>query len=161
MPGQKGRHRKRDYALDGDDDLDAMERFVDLVADGIPEVNAALEVGWSPKQLRSYMQDPDFLDLVVNARDRADGTIQGVLFNKAKEGNMMAIGMWLKSRKRAEWGEHTTVDVRSDGRATAAAVGAVKESVLAILAQVGAKQMQALPPVLDAEVVEDGDGAED
>lgn len=158
MPSTKGARRKsKSTALVTDDGIERLEYFLDLVADGTSEVNAALEAGWTPKQLRMYMQDPDIRDLVVNARDRADGTVQHVLYRKAVDGNMMAITLWLKSRRREEWGDSTQVTVRHDAQGAAMAAKAVRDGVLAVLNQVGPQAMQALPAVIDAEVVDGED----
>lgn len=159
MAARKGRAAPRSNALvlDDDDPLNQMERFVDLIADGTAELNAALEVGWTPKVLRSYLQDPDFRDLVEAARGRADGTIQQVLFDKAKQGNMSAIAMWLKSRQRDSWGDVQRHEVRGNIQHSVGEVNVVKNAVLAVLQQVGPAAMQALPAVIDAEVIDDGD----
>lgn len=155
------RRKGQDAYDDAFDAMRAHERFIDLVADGTPEINAALEVGWTPRQMHGYLQDKSYAELVIAARDRADGTIEQVLFQKAKAGSPWAVKMWLENRKSGSWQSSSTqrIEVRTSASNTEM-VGAVREGVLAILAQVGAKEMQALPAVIDVQSYEVDDEPE-
>lgn len=134
--------------------MEAMERFIDLVADGCPEVNAALEVGWTPRVMQSYLQDSSFRDMVSAARDRADGTIEQKLFAVAKGGNMTAIQMWLFNRQPERWRDLKRIEIHTDSTVKVEVVGAVKEAAMAMLNQLGVAKMQELPAFIDVESVE-------
>src|SRR5450432_58973 len=101
-----------------DQTADGRELFVILVADGIAEVNAAYEVGWTPRQLRTNLKDPSFVEMVQAARDRADGTIEGALFKVAAAGNFGAMQWWLLNRKPDTWKDTKRIEIRNDTTVT-------------------------------------------
>lgn len=156
------RRRKQPAQRAYDDEFDIMkahERFLDLVADGISEVSAAFEVGWTPKQMHTMLQDRSYLELVIAARDRAVGTIEQVVFDKAKEGSPWAVKMFLENRAPERWQNSSTqrIEVKTSSAGNAEMIGAVKESIMAVLASVGPKQLQALPAVIEATAWEEDD----
>lgn len=162
MAARRRRKSARQDAIDQEfEDIEAHSYFLDLVADGVPEVNAALEVGWTPRKMHVYLQDKSFAEMVMAARDRADGTIEKVLFDKAKAGQPWAVQMWLHNRKAARWQPGTQrIEVTNTKVGNAEMVGAVKEGVLAVLQAVGAKEMRSLPAVIEATSWEDTDGSD-
>lgn len=152
----------------GDDELfnDIVERdlFVELIADGVPELNAGYEVGWTPTQTRRNMADPVFREIVEAARDRADGTIEAALFRLAKNGNLGAMQMWLYNRKPADWKDVRRIEVKNETTINLSVVESTKQAVLEMLASRGAGALQPSyepaaieAPIIDAEVVEDGE----
>ena len=150
----------------GDDELfnDIVERdlFVELIADGVPEINAGYEVGWTPTQTRRNLADPAFKEIVEAARDRADGTIEAALFRLAKGGNLGAMQMWLYNRKPADWKDVRRIEVKTDTTINLSVVQSTKQAMLEMLAAHGAGALQPAyqPPaleeaIIDAEVIPD------
>jgi len=80
---------------------DATRQMVQLhVSTGTPRDHIARLVGISQPTLRKHYKDE--LDLGLS---KANATIAGVLFNKAKAGDSAAAMFWLKTR--AGWSERT------------------------------------------------------
>jgi hypothetical protein len=79
---------------------------------GTPQEDIARVLGIDPKTLRKYYRDE--LDL---ASAKANATIGGALFNKAKGGDTAAMIFWMKTR--AGWREKQEIDhTSSDGSMT-------------------------------------------
>ena len=79
---------------------------------GTDQETIARVLGIDPKTLRKYYRDE--LDL---AKCKANATIGGALFNKAKGGDTAAMIFWMKTQ--AGWKETTVVDnTSSDGTMT-------------------------------------------
>ncbi len=79
---------------------------------GTPQEDIARVLGIDPKTLRKYYRDE--LDL---ASAKANATIGGALFNKAKGGDTAAMIFWMKTR--AGWREKQELDLTSsDGSMT-------------------------------------------
>jgi predicted transcriptional regulator len=82
---------------------DATRQMVQLhVSTGTPRDHIARLVGISQPTLRKHYKDE--LDLGLS---KANATIAGVLFNKAKAGDSAAAMFWLKTR--AGWSEKTVL----------------------------------------------------
>lgn len=75
---------------------------------GTPQEDIAKVIGVDPKTLRKYYRDE--LDLALA---KANATIGGSLFNKAKNGDTSAQMFWLKTR--AGFSEKQRVDITSGG----------------------------------------------
>lgn len=163
MGARRGRKEPAQRAVDAElRTIEAHSMFLDLVAEGVPEQNAAFEVGWTPRQMHGYLQDKTYAELVIAARDRADGTIEQVVFNKAKEGSPWAVQMYLFNRQPGRWkGNTQRIEVTSTKVGTAEMATAVREGILAVLSSVGPRELQALPPVIEATSWEDTDGEPD
>jgi len=73
---------------------------------GTPQEDIARVLGIDPKTLRKYYRDE--LDL---ASAKANATIGGALFNKAKGGDTAAMIFWMKTR--AGWREKQEFDLTS------------------------------------------------
>ena len=136
----------------GDDELfnDIVERdlFVELVADGVPELNAGFEVGWTPSQTKRNMADPVFREIVQAAKERADGTIEAALFRLAKAGNLGAMQMWLYNRSPERWKDVKRIEVKNDTTINLGIVASTKQAVLEMLHEQGAASLQ--PPTMRA-----------
>lgn len=74
---------------------------------GTPQETIASIIGIDPKTLRKHYREE--LDL---AKARANATIGGALFNKAKSGDTAAMIFWMKSQ--AGWREKQDVNVVSE-----------------------------------------------
>lgn len=136
----------------GNDELfnDIVERdlFVELVADGIPELNAGFEVGWTPSQTKRNLADPAFREIVDTAKERADGTIEAALFRLAKAGNLGAMQMWLYNRSPERWKDVKRIEVKNDTTINLGIVASTKQAVIEMLRENGAASLQ--PPVVRA-----------
>lgn len=75
---------------------------------GTPQEDIAKVIGVDPKTLRKYYRDE--LDLALA---KANATIGGSLFNKAKNGDTSAQIFWLKTR--AGFKEGSNIDITSGG----------------------------------------------
>lgn len=75
---------------------------------GTPQEDIARVLGIDAKTLRKYYRDE--LDLALA---KANATIGGSLFNKAKSGDTSAQMFWLKTR--AGFSEKQTMDITSGG----------------------------------------------
>lgn len=153
---------KRTTAILVDDAMAHMQEFMELVGTGITEINAALEVGWTIKDLNNYLQDPEVRDMIDAARAYADGRVEKILYDKALDGNMTAITMWLHNRQPGRWKDVRRIEV-SGSTTVAVDVSSVKEAALAMLAQVGPAATQALPAYIETTAREavDADEVED
>ena len=89
---------------------DAMRQTVQLhTTVGTPQETIAQILGIDPKTLRKHYRDE--LDL---SRAKANATIGGALFNKAKGGDTAAMIFWMKTQ--AGWREKQELDVTTAGQ---------------------------------------------
>lgn len=145
------------------DDIVERELFLELVADGVTEVNAGFEVGWTPSRTRRNMADAQFRELVEAARDRADGTMEQVLFEMGKNKNFAAVQMWLYNRQPGRWKDVRRIEVHNELTVNLGLVASTKQSIIETIRERGAAALQ--PPaglpsgpdlgIIDAEIVED------
>jgi hypothetical protein len=148
--------------LTEDEVLDTRLRFLSLISEGTPEINAAIECGWSPKQLRGMMQDPETAELIEWAKAEADGKVEKSLYYLAhKKKNLAAITLWLHNRQPGRWRPAQRIEISGKVEHTHTAVASIREAALALLNQVGPQAMQALPPVIDVESYEITDDDDD
>jgi hypothetical protein len=94
--------------------------FLDLVKQGIPRLHAAMDVGWAPRRLSLLLANAEFNELVVSYESYIDDEVEMVLLNKARQGNMDAVKMWLLNRKRDKWADKREISI--SGEVTVAAV---------------------------------------
>ncbi len=141
------------------DDIVERDLFVELVADGTPEMLAGMEVGWTPRQTRLNLADPMFFEIVEAAKEMADGTIEHSLFVLAKKGNLGAIQMWLYNRQSGKWKDVKRIEVQSEHHHSVSLVSATKTALAELIREAGPAALQAGGPldIIDAEVVDDGD----
>src|SRR5688572_25121088 len=105
------------------DDMIERDLFLVAVAEGIPEINAGLEVGWTPHQTLRNLADADFAALVELSKTQADGIIEKILFDQAKKGNMSAIQMWLYNRQSSKWKDVKRIEVNQTHKIEVGVVG--------------------------------------
>lgn len=144
-----------DHAFD-----DAMQKelFLSLVAQGVAEPNAAFEVDWSPFKLRKILKDPEFRDLIRDARDRCDGDVQKAVHTAALKGNVSAQSLWLFNRQPALWRDVKRIEIRQDTTISIGAVNSYKEAALQLLREQGVGAIQALGPgstIIEVEARDD------
>lgn len=90
---------------------------------GTPQDDIARVLNIDPKTLRLHYRDE--LDL---AAAKANATIGGALFNKAKSGDTAAMIFWMKTRAR--WSERSEFDhTSSDGSMTPSRIEIVAPSM--------------------------------
>lgn len=138
------------------DEMVTKEQFLELVALGAHPVNAGVAVGWSPYKTKQVLKDPEFVELLAGARDRADATIEEALYVKAAQGNIAAIQMWLFNRRPEEWRDVKRIEIKSDHQVSIGVVQSVKQGVLELLREQGVGAMQALGAgeIIDIEEIE-------
>lgn len=139
------------------DDIIERELFLIAVAEGTPEVNAAIEVGWTPFKMRRVLADPDFAELVGFAKQQADGEIQKVLYQQAKKGMGWAVTLWLFNRDPDNWKDTKRIEVHSTTKIEIGIVGGIKEAAMQLISQAGPAALQPGGPldIVDAEIIED------
>jgi hypothetical protein len=129
--------------------------FLELVRGGTGHLTAAEAVGWTPRRLRQMMSDPSFAEMVVECEERKVESIEKVAFDLAQNKNVEMIKLWLfcKGEHRG-WRppaqrQHVVTEGKVDRDDVATAVAAVRELM-------AAGDLNALPPPVDAEII-DGD----
>lgn len=137
---------------------DIVERdlFVELVADGVSEINAGFEVGWTPSQTRRNMADPMFREIVDAARDRADGTMEKAMFDLGTKGkNLGAMQMWLYNRRPDRWKDVRRIEVKNETTINLGVVHSTKQAVMELLRERGPMALQpAYEDIIDVEAIE-------
>lgn len=143
-------------AVDSFSDMTQKEQFLELVATGVSPLNAGIQVGWSPAQTKRHLKDTDFKELIQEACERADATIEETLYAIAARGNLGAIQMWLFNRKPQEWRDVKRIEVKTSHTVQIGVVESVKQGALELLREQGVSALQALNAgdVIDAEIVE-------
>jgi hypothetical protein len=125
------------------------------------EMTAALAVGWTPRKLKALKKDPEFVQLVNEARTLLVESVESVAIRNALRGNQRAIELFLFCHA-ADRGWRPPAhrhEVIQSGKVDISIVASVKEAVKAHLAAGGSiAELQEAPPVIDAEIV---DGSED
>lgn len=71
--------------------------FFERIREGCGRLNAAYEVGWSPKDLRDREKDQSFVEMYSVAVERRLESIEETTFKMAEKGNITAIQMVLYS----------------------------------------------------------------
>lgn len=140
--------------------------FLELVGGGTPHLHAAVQVGWSPAQMRAALSSRDFAVLVMDAEEMRDEVIERRLYRLARKGNLEAIKMWLYNRRGQRWSDTKKIEARVTGHIGVAAMEGAREAVLASLRQAlsSGQGLAALQPggIIDVEeVTDDGGPAED
>lgn len=133
--------------------------FLTSIAGGTPPLHAAVEVGWSPAQMRAALNEKDFAAAVADAADQRDEVIERRLYKLAKKGNMPAIQFWLLNRRPERWADVKRIEKHSTHQVSVAVIDATRESVLATLKQaLAGSGIAALQPggIIDVEEVDGG-----
>jgi hypothetical protein len=116
-----------------------------------------------PAKTKRYLADPSVAELVDAAGDLAVDGIERVLFAKANAGNMTAIQLVLFNRRPERWRDVKRVEINGNLRITADEAASQAAIVLEMLRngdvsalQPGGPLDRLGPPIVDAEVIEDG-----
>lgn len=108
-------------------------RFCELLIAGTARLDAAIEVGWSLAQYQAKLREDPFLELVDAVEHHKNDTIEGVLFQKARYGNMDAIKMWLYNRYPERWRDVRRIEVDDNKTIKVDVAVGVRDSVLAAI----------------------------
>ena len=139
------------------DDIVERELFVELVADGVPPQLAGFQVGWTPRQVKRNLADPDFAEIVAFAKERMVDSIEQSLVQLAKAKNLGAIQMVLYNLRGDQWKDVRRIEIKSEHTVNIGEIGTAKEVVLALLREQGTRALQPGNglDVIEAEVVDD------
>lgn len=138
------------------ENLMGRELFIELVASGVAPINAGIQAGWTPRQLKKELSDPDFRELTDAAQERLIGSVEETLVAVAKRGNVAAITLFLFNRAPERWKDVKRIEIKNDMTISMGMVASVKEGALQLLREQGVGVVQSIEagPVIDAEVVE-------
>lgn len=118
--------------------------FLDKVSCGTSELNAGIEVGWTPAKIRGLLADKGFREMVTFAQRLADGNIEKKLYQVARRGNMAAIQMWLFNREPDRWRDVKRIEVHHDATIQVGVIHSVKQGALALLGERSVADLQRL-----------------
>lgn len=137
------------------DELIGRELYVELVASGVAPINAAIQVGWTPRQLKKELSDPDFKELADAAAERLIGSVEETLVAVARRGNVAAITLFLFNRAPDRWRDVKRIEIKNDVTVSLGMVASVKQGALELLREQGVGAIQSLEsPIIDAEIIE-------
>lgn len=141
--------------------IEARVKFLDKVLRGVGHLTAAAAVGWSPSRLEREMADADFADAVSIAEEMKDELIEQTVFEKAQQGNVSLLTMWLYNRRPGKWKDPKQRDAAigispADQTIVLTAVEAVRAMAMAEATRAVGALGRA--PAIDGEVIEDSDG---
>lgn len=114
-------------------DIERRLEFADLVRQGTPHLIAAMSIGWTPRQLRRAMEDPEFLEMLDDAAEYANQTIEQRLYVLAAMGNMQAVQMWLFNRDPKRWRDVKRVEITQNTEGQERVIEATKQAVLELM----------------------------
>lgn len=144
--------------------LEGLEEWLAMVANGQGALRAGHAVGWTTKQTRELLRDPQVQQAVATAKEMLLEDIETVAVGLAKAGNVPMIQMILFCHG-AERGWHPPthrVAVQHGGTVQVERIEAVSKAVRAHLEQFGPEMLALGSPldddITDAEVV-DGDSS--
>lgn len=137
------------------------EEFLGLIRDGIMPTHAAIQVNWTPAELRKMLKaDHDFAELVAAAEEERDETIEETLYQMAKAKHFGALQLWLFNKRAERWSDKRYVEVRTEGvmvHVIDTAKDALKETLLGAVdrrAIIAALQPGGVLDVVEADVPE-------
>lgn len=124
------------------------------------EMTAAMAVGWTPRKLKALKRDPEFVQLMTEAKELVLEAVESVEIRNALRGNQRAIEMYLFCHgQHRGWKPPTQRhEHKSEGRIEVNVVASIKEAVKAhaLNGDIPVAQLQLAPPI-DAEIVEPDD----
>jgi len=136
------------------------EQFLGKVQKGIPRLHAALDVGWTIRKMHLLLANADFMELVQTAEAYVSDDVEMVLLQKAKDGNMEAIKMWLQNRSRDRWADRREIAVTGTVEVAQVIIDGTRDGLRAMLEE-HTGVIEAVMPggfldedIVDAELVE-------
>lgn len=127
---------------DQTDELSQLEQWLDMISKGTPPLNAGVELGWTPRQVRDLCKQAEVIDLITMAQNLADGTVVKAMYDQAVRGNMTAIQTWLFNRRPEEWKDIKRVVVSGDLKVETSTIIAAKEAAKELLAAANVVDLQ-------------------
>jgi hypothetical protein len=129
-----------------------LDRFLELVRNGVGKLNAAIEVGWSPAKLRRFEKDPEFIELLEVCRERRLEGYEQTLHELADKGHFRALQMVLFNERGDRWKDVRHIQVERHDTLDVGVVVSVKQSALELLREQGVASLQpAAPDAIDVE----------
>jgi hypothetical protein len=140
-------------------DVEACETFLEYVRAGVQPLSAGLAVGWTPAKTRQMLKDNEFNQLVQDAFEQADESVEQALYRAAIGGNVSAMQMWLYNRRPERWRDTKRIEVKSETTINLGVVQSVKQAAAELLREHGTAALQpgGALDLIDAEVVEDAE----
>ncbi len=155
-----------DYPKDSarDFDLDEMDSFFTLKAEGYGEMEIGLSLGWSPAMTKRFISNPERAEILKALEERQHESMERAVHRTGMAGNVQAQKLWLFS-KAAHRGWSDVRNVNVDVRSQQEVVVSVREGVMGALRQgvreSGPEAIAALQAmyaddddVIDAEILE-------
>lgn len=138
------------------------EQFFQYIRDGAGKLNAALAVGWTPRQLNALLRDREFRELYDLALEESIESLEEVAYKLAKAGNTECLKLYLfcKAADRGWRPPTQRVAVDKNVKHEITVVASTVEAAKALLSQAEPAALQPGSPldaIVDAEVVDDGD----
>ena len=129
-------------------------QFCEDVANGIPEVEAAVAVSWTRTKLKKELRDPVFAEMVAIAELRRDGAIEKVAYDKALNGDKEMIKFWLVNRQSERWAERKQVDISGRVQVPIHVTVGVRDGLKALLSETDGAEIAQLQAALHEEIEE-------
>lgn len=128
-----------------------MTRFFERVREGCGPLNAAIEVGWSPAQLRARERDPEFLELLAISQERLLESLEEVVVRKARDGNVKCLQMVLYNQRADKWKDVRHIKMERSGQLDQGVVVSVKQAMLEMIRDNGdITALQPTPVAIEA-----------
>jgi hypothetical protein len=108
-------------------------RFFERVLEGCGPLNAAIEVGWSPAELRRKMADPEFADTVNIVLERRLEGVEETIWAKAREGVRWAAQMVVYNHRAESWKDVRHIRTEHSTALDPGVVTSVKQAMLEML----------------------------
>ena len=135
-------------------------KFCALVKQGVPEMEAAVSVGWTRVKLKRELRDPTFAELVAVSELQRDGAVEKIAYEMAtirRDKDM--VKWWLNNRQPDRWADRRQVDISGSVQVPVHITLGVRDGIRALLeddpAQIAALMPGGALDVIEATVVED------
>jgi len=139
---------------------ETIEEFIELVVGGVGKLNAALAVGWTPRQLRELETDPDFNLLMEQCSIRQIESVEQVAYELAiaRSVPMIQMILYCKGADRGWRPPTQRVAVNHQGTVAVERVNAVRQAAIELMERHGPEMLAIggpLDSIDEADVVSD------
>lgn len=124
-------------------------RFFERVLEGCGPLNAAIEVGWSPAELKRKMNDPEFAETVNIVLERRLEGVEETIWQKAREGVRWAAQMVVYNHRSEHWKDVRHIRTEHTTTLDPGVVVSVKQAMLEML-RGDADSIAAMQPQMEA-----------
>ena len=107
--------------------------FFERVLEGCGPLNAAIEVGWSPSELKRKMNDPEFAETVNIVLERRLEGVEETIWAKAREGVRWAAQMVVYNHRSESWKDVRHIRTEHTTSLDPGVVTSVKQAMLEML----------------------------